>query len=71
MKDNLFNRKLMIYFTAGVDEEGKVINKSKTFNNIRLDSEELQLATFVSKYSTLSNHTYKKSSYHQDESFFI
>lgn len=41
MKDNLFNRKLMIYFTAGVDEEGKVINKSKTFNNIRLDSEEL------------------------------
>lgn len=30
MKDNLFNRKLMIYFTAGVDEEEKVINKSKT-----------------------------------------
>ena len=62
MKENLINRKLMIYFTAGVDDEGNIINKTKTFNTIRLDSEEADLAIFADKYRVLSNHMYKKNS---------
>ena len=61
MKENLINRKLMIYFTAGVDDDGKIINKTKTFNAIRLDSEESDLAIFADKYRVLSNHMYKKT----------
>ena len=61
MKDKLFNRKLTIYFTTGADEYGKIINKSKTLKNVCLNSEEKQLATFSSKYSILSSHTYKKT----------
>ncbi|MDB8556975.1 DUF1659 domain-containing protein [Turicibacter sanguinis] len=61
MKENLINRKLMIYFTAGVDDEGNIINKTKTFNTIRLDSEEADLAIFADKYRVLSNNMYKKT----------
>lgn len=59
--EKLTDRKLMIYFTAGVDDDGKVINKTKTFNSVRLDSEESDLATFAARYSELSSHTYKKT----------
>ena len=60
-EEKLTDRKLMIYFTAGVDDDGKVINKTKTFNTIRLDSTESDLATFAAKYSALTSHAYKKT----------
>lgn len=60
-QEKLTDRKLMIYFTAGIDDDGKVINKTKTFNSVRLDSEEADLATFASKYSQLSSHAYRKT----------
>lgn len=61
MKEKLMNRKLMIYFTTGIDEDGKIINKTKTFNNIRLDSEESNLSAFATNYSALSSYAYKKT----------
>ncbi len=62
MSQNLIERNLLIYFSAGTNPEtGKDIKKSKSFKNIRLDAEEANLADFSSKYAALSSHTHQRT----------
>ena len=35
---DIYDRKLSIYLTAGQDDEGKDIVKAKSFSNVRLDT---------------------------------
>ena len=46
MNDAIINRKLLIQFQTGINKDGKDILKTKTFNNIRLDSTEDNLSKF-------------------------
>lgn len=61
MNAAIIDRKLMIHFQTGVDKDGKDLIKTKTFNNIRLDSTEENLSKFSSHYSQLSGYSHIKT----------
>ncbi|MGL4335889.1 MAG: DUF1659 domain-containing protein [Turicibacter sp.] len=61
MKENLLNRHLLIYLSAGLGENEKDITKIKTFKNIRHDSTEENLSNFGELFSVLSSHTHLKT----------
>lgn len=61
MTEVLINRKLMIQFQTGIDKDGKDILKTKTFNNIRLDSSEENLSKFSTHYGRLSGYSHVKT----------
>ena len=41
---DIYDRKLSIYLTAGQDDEGKDIVKAKSFSNVRLDTTDEELS---------------------------
>ena len=51
---DIYDRKLSIYLTAGQDDEGKDIVKAKSFSNVRLDTTDEELSNFAEKYVALS-----------------
>ena len=53
--NDIYDRKLSIYLTAGFDDDGKEIVKAKTFSNVRLDSTDAELSEFAEKYVALSS----------------
>ena len=61
MNEAIIDRKLMIHFQTGLDKDGKDLIKTKTFNNIRLDSTEENLGKFSSHYSRLSGYSHIKT----------
>lgn len=61
MNDAIINRKLLIQFQTGINKDGKDILKTKTFNNIRLDSTEDNLSKFPANYSQLSGYSHIKT----------
>ena len=58
---DIYNRKLSIHLTAGQDDEGKDIVKSKSFSNVRLNTTDEELSNFRDKYVALSSGTYNKT----------
>lgn len=44
---DIYDRKLSIYLTAGQDDEGKDIVKAKSFSNVRLDTTDEELSNFA------------------------
>ena len=61
MNEAIIDRKLMIHFQTGLDKDGKDLIKTKTFNNIHLDSTEENLGEFSSYYSRLSAYSHIKT----------
>ena len=61
MNEAIIDRKLMIYFQIGLDKDGKDLIKTKTFNNIRVDSTEENLGEVSSQYSRLSGYNHIKT----------
>lgn len=61
MTENLLNRYLLIYLSAGLGENGKDTTKIKTFKNIRHDATEENLSSFGELFSVLSTHTHLKT----------
>ncbi|WP_066400437.1 DUF1659 domain-containing protein [Neobacillus mesonae] len=51
----LTGSKLRLVFQVGMDEEGKPILKSKTFNNIKMESTTDQLFQAATAISSLTN----------------
>ena len=58
---DIYDRKLSIYLTAGQDDEGKDIVKAKSFSNVRLNTTDEELSNFRDKYVALSSRTYNKT----------
>ena len=58
---DIYDRKLSIYLTAGQDDDGKDIVKAKSFSNVRLDTTDEELSQFAEKYVALSSGTHMKS----------
>ncbi len=58
---DIYDRKLSIYLTAGQDDDGKDIVKAKSFSNVRLDTTDEELSNFAEKYVALSSGTHTKS----------
>ena len=52
---DIYDRKLSIYLTAGQDDEGKDIVKAKSFSNVRLNTTDEELSNFRDKYVALSS----------------
>ena len=57
---DIYDRKLSIHLTAGQDDEGKDIVKSKSFSNVRLNTTDEELSNFRDKYVALSSGTHTK-----------
>ena len=68
---DIYDRKLSIYLTAGQDDDGKDIVKAKSFSNVRLDTtdEELSLVTAIDGYNedTLNDVIYVRTGYRNIE----
>ena len=58
---DIYDRKLSIYLTAGQDDEGKDIVKAKSFSNVRLDTTDEELSNFRDKYIELAAGTHIKT----------
>ncbi|MBS3199518.1 DUF1659 domain-containing protein [Turicibacter bilis] len=58
---DIYDRKLSIYLTAGQDDEGNDIVKAKSFSNVRLDTTDDELSEFRDKYIALSSGTHTKT----------
>ncbi|MDO4925901.1 MAG: DUF1659 domain-containing protein [Turicibacter sp.] len=59
--NDIYDRKLSIYLTAGQDDEGKDIVKAKSFSNVRLDTTDDELSEFRDKYIALASGTHTKT----------
>ena len=58
---DIYDRKLSIYLTAGQDDDGKDIVKAKSFSNVRLDTTDEELSNFRDKYVELASGTHIKT----------
>ena len=61
MSENIINRRLILRFQTGVDQEGNDILKDTTINHIRPDATDENLQLFASKYGALSAHPHLES----------
>lgn len=59
--NDIYDRKLSIYLTAGQDDEGQDIVKAKSFSNVRLDTTDDELSEFRDKYIALASGTHTKT----------
>jgi hypothetical protein len=54
---NLTDTKVRLFFEAGMDDNGKLIFKSKTFNNVKMGATADQIFQVAQAISALSSQT--------------
>jgi len=56
--NDIVNRKLLIYFVVGTNEDGNDVVRTRTINNVRTNASLEQMDYFASKYGSLSAHNH-------------